>query len=472
MGIAAAATAVSRVGAASPPPTLVPSASTTAGPAAAPSPAASEGPLYPPSGRTLRVPSQFATVDLAIAASSPGDLVLLAPGTYPGAYVPPDKPDITIRGEDRNSVIFDGEDIRPIAIRVAADGVTLENLSAHDFTMSGFSWDGADGFAGRYLTVWNVGQDGIAARASIDGRIEDSYVSAAAGAGVSIQGCQPCATTVRRVTATLSAIGFDATNAGGGLVVEDSRFLLDGVGMLVSSFEVGVQPPPQRDALLQRNEVVGSGTVVTPRTSPWAGYHGVGIGIAGGQSNVVQANDVSGSARYGIALFTAVDRTTSWFPARNEVSGNRIFDSGLADLALAGGSGQQNCFRDNDAATALPAGIADGCSAFGTSDPKVEADLARAPHDLLADMPQAPDYADMDPPGPQPTMPNPLPAPTPSATPAPTAPQPPGSPIPAPSQVPVAAAGESVLLAASVLIVALFAAVVLLVAFRVVPRRR
>ncbi len=471
LAIVAASTSVSGAGAATTGPSVAPVAPSLA-PPSGPSIAATAAPLFPPSGRTLRVPTQFATVDLAIAASAPGDVILLAPGTYPGAFVPPDRPDITIRGEDRNTVVFDGEDTRLTGIRVAADGVTIENLSAHDFAANGFSWDGADGFAGRYLTVWNVGQDGIAARDSTDGLIEDSYVSAAAGAGVSIQGCQACATTVRRVTATLSAIGFSATNAGGSLAVEDSRFLLDGVGMLVSSFEVGLQPPPQRDATLQRNQVVGSGTVVTPRTSPWAGYHGVGIGIAGGQSNVVQANDISGSARYGIAVFTAVDRTTSWFPARNRVSGNRVFDSGLADLALAGGSGQQNCFQDNDAATALPDGIADGCAGFGTSDPKVEADLAQAPHDLLATMPEAPDYADMDPPGPQPTMAIEIPAPSPSPTPLRSVPSGSAVPaVPAPSQVPVAASGEPVLLAASVLIVALFSVVILLVAFRVVPRR-
>ncbi|HEX3264906.1 MAG TPA: right-handed parallel beta-helix repeat-containing protein [Candidatus Limnocylindrales bacterium] len=411
-------------------------------------------------------------MDLAITASQRGDVILLAPGTYPGAVVPLDKPDITIRGEDRNTVIFDGEDRRPTAIRVAADGVTIENLSAHDFTADGFAWDGADGFAGRYLTVWNVGRDGIATRASTDGVIEDSYVSAAAGSGVAIEACEPCATTVRRVTATLSAVGFSALNTGEDLVVEDSRFQLNGVGMLLGSFQIDLEPPPQHDAVLRRNEVVGSGTVVTPRISPWAGYHGVGIGIAGGQSNRIEDNDVSGSARYGIAVFTAVDRTTSWYPARNQVTGNQVFESAIADLAVAGGSGQANCFADNAAAIALPAGIAGTCASFGTTDPRVEADLARAPHDLLAGMPEAPDYSSMTPPVAQPTMPIALlqtPSPGVSVEPSPAA----SSPVlPAPSQIPAASSGESVILAASVIILALFCVVILLVAFRVVPRRR
>ena len=78
----------------------------------------------------------------------------------------------TIRGEDRNTVVFDGQDQRANAIDVEADGVTLENMSAHNFTANGFYWDGVEGFAGRYLTVWNVGLYGIYAISSRGERID------------------------------------------------------------------------------------------------------------------------------------------------------------------------------------------------------------------------------------------------------------------------------------------------------------
>ena len=398
-------------------------------------------------------------------------MILLAPGIYPGGItVPPDKPGITIRGEDRNTVVFDGQDTEVSAIEVSADGVTLENMTAHDFTAGGFYWSDVEGFAGRYLTVWNVGLYGINAISSRDGVIEDSYVSAAAHTAFSIRECQPCDATIRRVTATLSAVGFAGTNAGGDLVVEDSRFLLNGVGILPSSFDAGLEPPPQHDAIFRRNEVVGSGTVVTPRTSPLAGFHGVGIGIAGGEGNLVEDNDVRGSARYGIAVFTAVDQATSWFPARNRVTGNRVSDSGIADLALAGGRGQENCFDANDAGTTRPTGLAGKCARIGATDPTVEADLVKPPRQLLLGLPVPPAYSEMRPPGPQPTMPIALPVDTP--TPRLTAPPAAVSAQPAASQIPAAASGETIVQAASILIVALFSVVLLLVAVRVVPRRR
>ena len=418
----------------------------------------------PPAGRILRVPADFATIEAAVAGSLPGDVILLAPGVYPGGVeITAEHPRITIRGENRNTVVFDGQDQRANAIDVEADGVTLENMSAHNFTANGFYWDGVEGFAGRYLTVWNVGLYGIYAISSRGGVMEESYVSGAADAAFYIGECNPCDATIRNVTATLSAVGYSGTNAGGNLVVEDSRWLLNSVGILPNSFEVGLEPPPQRGAIFRRNEVVGSGTVVTPRTTPLGGYHGVGIGIAGGQDNLVEANEVRGSTRYGIAVFTAIDRSTRWDPARNRVTGNHVSDSGKADLALAGNTGFENCFVDNDSTTSAPIGLDGGCAPAGTTDPGAEADLVKAPPALLQGLPDPPSYTEMAAPGDQPTMPL---EPIDQVSPQPSPGHSPGVP-----PVPTAAIGEPVLLAAILVIVAVFAVVIVLVAFRAVRGR-
>ena len=357
-------------------------------------------------GRTLHVPADFARAEDAIAASNPGDVILLAPGTYPGDLeIPQDKPGITIRGVDRNTVVFDGSDVRHNAIDVSADGVTLENMTAHSYTENGFYWDGVDGYAGRYLTVWNVGLYGIYAIESQDGVIEQSYVSGAADAAFYIGECNPCDAAVRNVTATLSAVGYSGTNAGGNLIVEDSRFTSNGVGILPNSFEVGLEPPPQRDATFRRNVVTGSGRVPTPRSTPLGGFHGIGIGIAGGVGNLVEDNVVEDSSRYGVAVFTAVDFAATWVPAGNRIVGNRIETSGTADLALAAGSGAGNCFERNVAAVALPADLGAACSSAGAGDSAVAAELVLPPPAMLEGLPAAPPYSTMPAPGAQPTMP-------------------------------------------------------------------
>jgi hypothetical protein len=302
--------------------------------------------------------------------------------------------------------VFDGENARSNAIDVEADGVTLENMSAHDFIENGFYWDGVSDYAGRYLTVWNVGLYGIYAISSRGGIIEQSYVSGAADAAFYIGECNPCDATVRNVTAVLSAVGYSGTNAGGNLIVEDSRWDRNSVGILPNSFDVGLQPPPQRGATFRRNVVSGSGTVPTPRATPLGGFHGIGIGVLGGSDDIVEHNEVTGSARYGIAVFTAVDLATQWAPGGNRISSNEVTGSGTADLALAAGSGANNCFDANRVGTAVPAGLAsDGCHAAGAGDATVAAELVLPPPQMLAGLPEAPDYSTMPAPGEQPTMP-------------------------------------------------------------------
>jgi hypothetical protein len=361
-------------------------------------------------GRFLSVPDGYPTIEAAIEESQPGDVILVGAGGYPGGIVvPEDKPGITIRGVDRNAVVFYGENSVANAIEVEADGVTLENMSAHDFLGNGFYWDGVEGFAGRYLTVWNVGLYGIYAISSRGGIMEESFVSGAADAAFYIGECNPCDTVLRDNTAILSAVGFSGTNASGNLVVEYSIFDRNGVGILPNSFEVGLAPPPQRDAIFRGNVVTGSGTVPVPRQTPLGGYHGIGIGLIGTVGDLVELNEVTGSARYGIVVVSAVDVATSWVPSGNRIINNIASGSGTADLALAGSSGPGNCFEDNDATTLDPANLAAACSVEGGGSAAVAAELLKPPPELQAGLPPAPAYANMPEPPQQESMLNPPP---------------------------------------------------------------
>jgi hypothetical protein len=356
--------------------------------------------------QTLDVPGDYATIQAAIAASKPGDVILLAEGTYPGGVVvPDDHAGITIRGVDRNGVIFDGRGNLLNAIEVEADDVTLENMSAHDFGGNGFYWEGVTGYAGRYLTVWNVGLYGIYSIESRDGVFEQSYVSGAADAAFYIGECQPCGATLRGLTARLSAVGYSGTNASGNVVVEDSLFEENATGILPNSYDTAHVPPPQRQSIFRRNTVRDSGRVPTPRATPLGGFYGIGIGIAGGSENVVDQNVVTGSSRYGIAVFSTVDRAAVWTASENRIVGNSISGSGIADLALADGSGDGNCFTENDAPTTDPPDLAGTCSSDGDGSAGAAAVLVVPPPVAMEGLPEAPPYSDMPRPPPQPSMP-------------------------------------------------------------------
>jgi hypothetical protein len=368
-------------------------------------------PSPPVDGSVIRVPHDQPTLVAAIAAAGRGAVIELDRGTYDGGIVvPEERPGITIRGVDRNEVVFDGRDVEAVAIEIEADGVTLENLSAHNFTGNGFYWDAVDGFAGRYLSVWNVGSYGIYAIESRAGVFEDSLVSGAGDAAFYIGECNPCDSVLRDLIARYSAVGYSGTNAGGNLEVRDSLWELNGTGIMPNSYNEQRGPPPQHDSLITGNTVRGSGSVPVPANSPLAGFVGMGIAIAGGQDNVVSGNRVEESARYGIALYPTLQRDgSSWLPDNNRIEANEVSGSGIADLAAAEGARLPSCFAGNRFTTSLPVGIEEhmacGRPATADGDPRVSADLAVPPPVALDLLGPRPAYTEMPAPERQPPMP-------------------------------------------------------------------
>jgi len=368
----------------------------------------------PPSARTIRVPQDVGSIQAAVDRSLPGDVILVDRGTYRGYIrVTREHHDITIRGVDRNGVLLDGRDREGSAVDILADGVTLENLTAHSFRGNAITWEGVRGFVGTYLTVWNVGGYGIYAVGSRDGRLAHDFVSGAANSAFYVGECRPCDTTLTDLTARLSGIGYSGTNAGGGLLVRDSRWDRNGTGILPNSYDDEAHGP-QVGARFVGNRVTDSGDVPTPASDPLGGFVGIGIGLAGGMDDVVGRNTVTGSARYGIALFPTLQRGGGVYaPAGNTIRSNRVAGSGVADLAVAAGTGPRNCFQANAFGSSLPESVevlypCGGTEGGGTSrgDPSVAAALAIPAPLAYARAGPRPSYTTMPSPGPQPTMPS------------------------------------------------------------------
>ena len=58
---------------------------------------------------TRDVPEEYPTIQAAVDAAQPGDLVRIGPGTYREQVVlGPAKRDVVLRGTDRNSIVLDG----------------------------------------------------------------------------------------------------------------------------------------------------------------------------------------------------------------------------------------------------------------------------------------------------------------------------------------------------------------------------
>jgi hypothetical protein len=378
------------------------------------------GPASPAAARSeIHVPEDVPTLPQAIAQAQPGDTIDLAAGTYPGGVVvPPAKHDLTIRGVDRNDVVLDGQNKQAHGIVVHADGVSILNLSVHDFKLNGLYWEGADRYRASYVTVWNVGGYGIYAEDGEQGVIDHMYVSGAADAAYYIGECKPCRATVSHVVATLSAVGYSGTNSSD-VVIRASLWDRNGVGLLPNTYE-NESRAPQAHMTIIGNTVTGSGRARVPIRTPLAGFIGIGIAIAGGNTNVIARNRVSRSERYGIAVFPTAkfvvfdpgepEPGPPWRPRGNQVFRNAVSGSGLSDLALALGSGKGNCFSRNTVRRSLPRALQTpscaGVSASGSA--AVAADLTRPVRVMWQQTMRRrnpPPYSSMPTPSPRPSMP-------------------------------------------------------------------
>ena len=222
------------------------------------------------------------------------------------------------------------------------------------------------------------------------------------------------------VVATLSAVGYSGTNATG-VAIRDSIFDRNGAGIVPNTY-ANEALPPQARATIVGNTVTRSGRARVPIRTALAGFVGIGIAVAGGNENVISRNRVTGSERYGIAVFPTArfvvfdpavpEPGPPWRPRGNRVLRNTVNGSGRADLALAKGAGDGNCFTSNAIGRALPRGlqttICRRAPRGEDGDASVAAHLTRPVRVMFEQTLQRrrpPPYTSMPPPPPQPDMP-------------------------------------------------------------------
>jgi len=304
------------------------------------------------SGTTRNVPADYPTIQSAVDAAEPGDLVLVEPGVYKEA-VTVTTPGLVIRGTDRNSVILDGEFTRENGIAVTADGVAIENMTARSYTVNGFFWNGVTGYRGSYLTAIDDWVYGIYAFDSVDGLFEYSYASGAWDAGFYIGQCDPCNAVVTDVVAEYNGLGYSGTNSSGNIWIVNSEWRYNVAGIVPNTLDSELLPPAN-NVVVAGNYIHHNGEAeeAPNRTAEWSAF-GNGVVLAGARDSVVRNNLLVNNKTSGVEIVSMIDANL-WPSGGNEVRDNVIRGSGRADLTLGGPLEQGSCFAGNDAATSVP----------------------------------------------------------------------------------------------------------------------
>ena len=334
----------------------------------------------------LNVPEEYPTIQAAVDASEPHDLVLIASGTYNEA-VNVETNELTIRGVDRNTVILDGEFELDNGIRVlGANGVAIENMTAINYTFNGFFWTGVEGYRGSYLTAWRNGDYGIYAFDSVKGQLEYSYAAGSPDAGFYIGQCYPCDAVIDTVVSEHNGLGYSGTNSGGNLTIVRSTFNNNRAGVVPNSgsYELCY---PERETTIVGNVVHSNNQQDTPAIDVAILAMGNGILSAGGVANVIERNLVYDHDKTGIGLVPFLEEDPSdtepteedwavpcdetkddvpggvtgaiiWNSKNNVVRDNVLEDNRAADIAVGvaegDGSGLGNCFAGNTFTLSAP----------------------------------------------------------------------------------------------------------------------
>jgi len=307
------------------------------------------------SGETRLVPQDYPTIQAAVDAANPGDLVLIERGVY-REEVQVTTPGLTLRGVDRNEVLIDGEFQRPNGVSVLfADGVAVENMTAINNTSNGFFWSGVRGYRGSYLTAVNNAVYGIYAFDSSDGLLEHSLASGSPDAGFYIGQCDPCEAVISDSISEWNGLGYSGTNASSDLFIVNSVFRHNVAGIAPNTLD-GELLPPFHNVSIVGNLVHDNGNVDAPALAFEWGAQGNGILLAGGGDSYVSRNRVFNHPQSGIAIFPMLD-ANFYMSFDHHIVGNVVQGSGLADLTLGGPATSGNCFEDNEHSSSLPAAL-------------------------------------------------------------------------------------------------------------------
>lgn len=360
---------------------------------------------------TLKVPDDYATIQEAVDAAEPGDLVLISEGTYPGG-INVETENVVIRGVDRNAVIIDGEFEAENGFRVFSDGVAVENLTVRNNLKNGVFFTGEysddtsknkilTGYRASYITAYNNGLYGVYAFNATTGQFDNSYGSGHPDSAFYIGQCNPCDAVITDVEAELNMLGYSGTNSTGVTIVNstwhDNRSGIDPNSLNSEKLA------PNSGTLIVGNLVYDNNSAEAPANEGLSQAFANGIVLGGTSNNIVERNLITGNQLGGVVV---TDLPDGFKPEGNEVRDNVFADNKYDLIYLTVNFASTlfgNCFEGNEIAASFPEGLQEKAPCGG---PDVDlGDLSAIVNELPTSPPDA-DWKKVRAPGDQENMPD------------------------------------------------------------------
>ncbi len=295
-------------------------------------------------------PGEFHSIQSAVDAAQPGDVVLVSPGVYAEA-VTVVVPGITIRGVDRETTILDGGTTDPrlnTGITVVADGVTVESLTLQNYASNGVAFSHVD----RFYMYDNHAKDndvyGLYAIHSTRGEIAYNFAEGHGDGGIYIGETPHCDCDVHHNEAWHNVLAYSGTaNSYVRIWANDFHDNRAAILMSVLPNEMGVEEDgtfygTQVHSKIYRNWIHDNNYRAPPKgiTETITPPVGEGITISGGWFNEVYENVLENNELWGIGIHWLVT------PPR----GNHIHDNWI-DGSRYGvwwdEWGEDHCFNNN-----------------------------------------------------------------------------------------------------------------------------
>lgn len=347
------------------------------------------------------------SIQAAVDAASPGDTILVEPGSYaePGVACPADpahtcgvviaKDGISLVGLAHGSrrVVLVNPGVQDVGIQVAKTGdpaclsdsaKRVQGSLVRGFTVSGFGLDGLDVVCADSWRVTRVravgdGEYGIFPALSGPGRVDHSFASGANDTGIYVG--QSHSVRVDHNLAAGNVSGFEIENSSP-VRLDHNKATGNTAGIL--SFTLPFLAVTSNSGnLIDHNQVLGNNkaNTCTPGGDVCNVPAGSGIAVVAADSNRVGHNQVRGNNSFGV-IVASLCNAFHLSPAQcaalgidpnadanhivfNKVTGNGASPSPLiaplpgADL-LWDGTGAGNCWENNTSGSAFPAQLP-GC---------------------------------------------------------------------------------------------------------------